>query len=210
MANCSRHQFLNDENTDGSRNVGSLAVNHLTQLLARQSFIELNTVRSAFIHLSLCTIHFILPKPCCLYRTLNYLSNAVLLEKLILAQLLKKLPTLYETRKFIPVSTRTRLGFLSLATLVLYSSLCLALPSRFMMKILYVILIPLTRALCGVRLNLPRLDKSNNVSCWFHTIKLGIFNFLNLPTTSCLVYPDNICSKITPIIFNSCRYVNYF
>jgi hypothetical protein len=77
---------------------------------------------------------------------LNYLRNAVL-KKLILAQLLKKFPTLYEIRKLTFVSTSARHGFLYAAIYVLYHSLCLAIPSDFTIKILYVILTSLTRAL---------------------------------------------------------------
>jgi hypothetical protein len=111
---------------------------HLTRLLAWQSVIELQTVRSAFFHLSLCTIHPILP----FYlihvvhkTTLNYQSDATL-KQLILAQLLKKFPTFYEIRKLILVSASARQGFLFSATFVLYPTLCLALPSDFTIKIL--------------------------------------------------------------------------
>jgi hypothetical protein len=63
--------------------------------LTRQSFIELQTVRSAFFHLSLCTINPILPfhRIHAVYKTtLNYQNDATL-KQLILAQLLKKFPT---------------------------------------------------------------------------------------------------------------------
>jgi hypothetical protein len=121
---------------------------HMTRLPALQTFTEFNPVRWAFFHLSLCTIHSLLPNP----------WNKLLLEKLTLAQLLNKFPTLYGTRKFIVVSARARYGFLSLATSLLCSSLRLRLPSDFVMKILYVILISLTRAACDTRLIVHRLD----------------------------------------------------
>jgi hypothetical protein len=123
----------------------------LTRLLDWQSVIELQTVRSAFFHLSLCTIHPILP----FYpvhdvhkTTLNYQSDAVL-KQLTLAQLLKKFPTFCEIRKLILVSTSARQGFLYSAIFVLYPTLGLALPSDSTIKILYAILISLTRALCA-------------------------------------------------------------
>jgi hypothetical protein len=124
----------------------------LTRLLACESVvIELRTVRSAFFHLSLCTIHSTLP----FYlihavhkTTLNYESDAVL-KQLILAQLLKKSPTFYEIRNLILVSTSARQGFLFSAIFVLSPSLYLALPSDFTIKILYAIVISLTRALCA-------------------------------------------------------------
>ena len=48
---------------------------HLTRLLAWQGVIELQTVRSAFFRLSLCTIHPILPNPCCSQNDVKLLKR---------------------------------------------------------------------------------------------------------------------------------------